>query len=306
MPPEAPSSGRPMIGLIDYHSQTDTARCIDSILATAAEDLDVVVVVNGGTFTSAHPQVRTIRPDRNLGFAGGCNLLLTLAHDTRAPWLWVLNNDCTLEEGWPQHLTSALNHSSADLITSVTLHGDSGLVWFGGGEYHSKTNRQHHAHYGEEISELSLPELSPTVWASGANIVVRRHVLDANLPFDEDLFLYREEFDWQRANRLTVDLIGHPLVRHYPGSTTGRTAGNLEAYFSARNSWVTGHRYLRRMNWPLFRVVWLWDFAIKPILRRDWTAARAAYLGWRNRQMPGHAALEFYVSLSRATTEDTP
>ncbi|MGF9759621.1 glycosyltransferase family 2 protein [Microvirga sp. 0TCS3.31] len=306
MQSDVSAPARPMIGLIDFHSQSDTERCIDSILATAAEDIDIVVVDNGQDFQSDDPRVRTIRPHRNVGFAGGCNLLLSSARDSDAPWLWLLNNDCTLEEGWPEHLSVALQRSAADLVTTVTLLGDSDRVWFGGGEYREKTNRQHHAYYGEDIANVSLPEISATAWASGANIVVRRHVLEANLPFDEDLFLYREEFDWQRRNRLTVDLVGWPLVRHYAGSTTGTTGGNLEAYFSARNSWVTGHRYLSRSNLPLFRGAWLWDFVLKPVLRRDWTAARAAYLGWRNRHVAGHAALESYISLSRANTEGTP
>jgi GT2 family glycosyltransferase len=57
------------------------------------------------------PDVRIIRSDRNLGFAGGCNLALRDLDDVDAVAL--VNSDVFVEPGWLEPLAQALSHNPA-------------------------------------------------------------------------------------------------------------------------------------------------------------------------------------------------
>lgn len=297
----ADASPVPMVGLIDYHSGDVTERCIESVLSTSSVPLQFVIVDNGGAVRIDRPDVTVIEPGRNLGFAGGCNVLLDRARAAGAPWLWILNNDCTLEHGWLPHVEAAVASGFADIYTSVSLHGDTDRVWYGGGRIEAATNRHSHEFYGELATTLDLPALSRTQWASGANLIVPRATFVDCAPFDEHLFLYREETDWQRTNGFTVGLIGTPLVRHYAGATTRSLGPSLETFFSARNSWITGNRYLTRARRVRFWTAWLTDFVAKPLLRGRFGQLRAGWSGRAARNLSGPEALGIFQRISDPT-----
>ena len=63
---------------VNYNGLNDTCALIDSI--TFNEDMEVIVVDNGSTkdessiLQKLYPNIKIIRSDQNLGFAGGNNL----------------------------------------------------------------------------------------------------------------------------------------------------------------------------------------------------------------------------------------
>ena len=83
---------------VNYNGLGDTCALIDSIASD--DSVEVIVVDNGSSVDESqeiarrYPQVRTIRSDRNLGFAGGNNLGL---HAARGRYLLLINNDTFFE-----------------------------------------------------------------------------------------------------------------------------------------------------------------------------------------------------------------
>ncbi len=91
-----------------------TLRCLRSVLATelAGGCLDVVLVDNASNDGVADAvgaelaQVTVVRSERNLGFAGGCNL--GMSRLGTVDYVALLNNDATVEPGWLTPLVDAL------------------------------------------------------------------------------------------------------------------------------------------------------------------------------------------------------
>lgn len=86
---------------VSYKSNDYVARMLASLFAhTRACDVEVLVVINGdgsdsSELEAAYPNVRWIKSERNLGFAGGCNLAITQA---TGDYLLLVNPDVVFTE----------------------------------------------------------------------------------------------------------------------------------------------------------------------------------------------------------------
>jgi len=100
--------------VVNFHGGVRTVDCVRAVAATTwpAERLRIFVVDNGDTapvaddLRRAVPDCLVLRPGRNLGFAGACNLALAAA--SGCDYVALLNNDATPDPGWLEHLTGAL------------------------------------------------------------------------------------------------------------------------------------------------------------------------------------------------------
>src|SRR5690348_9785519 len=84
---ERMSSAVPSVAVIvvNWNRQTDTLRCLESLVAAGQPQADVFLMDNASTdgtvaaVRAAFPSVRVIENERNLGFAAGNNVALRLA-----------------------------------------------------------------------------------------------------------------------------------------------------------------------------------------------------------------------------------
>lgn len=107
MSAEQPSEPLVSVIVVAYRNRETIGACLDSVAAQDGVACEVLVVDNSpdmGTWAAlrearrAHPHrdVSALRPGRNLGFAGGCNLG---ARHARGRYLLFLNPDAALEPG---------------------------------------------------------------------------------------------------------------------------------------------------------------------------------------------------------------
>ena len=95
--------------IVNYNGLNDTCALIDSI--TFNEDMEVIVVDNGskeneaGILQEQHPNIKVIRSDKNLGFAGGNNLGIKAS---KGKYLYLINNDTVFKKFNPNVLTKRL------------------------------------------------------------------------------------------------------------------------------------------------------------------------------------------------------
>jgi GT2 family glycosyltransferase len=103
--------------VLNYNGGDLTVECVERLRATEwpADRFEIVLVDNASSdgvvdrVRAEWPDVRIITSDRNLGFAGGCNLALRDlgAFDAVA----LVNNDVLVEPGWLAPLARALGHN---------------------------------------------------------------------------------------------------------------------------------------------------------------------------------------------------
>ena len=117
-PPPAPDGGlrsrRVGVVVLNHDGGELTLRCLRSVLATELPGgcLEVVLVDNAScdgvtdAVGAELPQVTVVRSERNLGFAGGCNL--GVSRLGTVDYVALLNNDATVGPDWLTPLVNAL------------------------------------------------------------------------------------------------------------------------------------------------------------------------------------------------------
>jgi GT2 family glycosyltransferase len=161
------------------------------------KDDEIVVVENGsrdgtvGVVRAAAPRARVLEQDRNLGFAGGCNVG---AAASTAPLLLFLNPDAMPTPGCLQALRAAAAERPGwgAWQALITLPG--------GREINTSGGETHFLGMGWAGSCGDPVETAPEVptevsFASGAALVVRREAWDRVRGFDERYFMYGEDLD---------------------------------------------------------------------------------------------------------------
>lgn len=204
------ASGRPACVLLDKSALSRTA-------LTTAEGL--VLVQN----------------DRNAGFAGGNNIVLSLLKEEDA-YIWLLNPDMTVQEntlGALMHvagrraIAGAVLKSSADREKVLMYGGGKVNYWSGTISFIEKTSQ--------------LPALE---YISGGSMLVHASAFNDVGLLPEDYFLYWEESDWCYAAlkkgytlQVSLDAVCYDKV----STTIGR--GFLSDYFYTRNGLLFIKKY---------------------------------------------------------------
>lgn len=229
----APRPDKPFFSvlIVNWNSAEHLNECLDALVYQIYLDFEVLLLDNGSdqplpidlTETFSALDLTVVRSDKNLGFAGGNNLL---ARSSTAKYLVLLNTDAFPEPDWLETLHSATQrypHSffASRLVSAsdpTTLDGEwnvyhaSGLAW-----------RHNHA---KSILHAT-PNERPVFSACAAAGAYPREAFDAIEGFDEDFFAYMEDIDLD----FRLQLAGYPcvylpnaVVRHVgAGSTFSRS-----------------------------------------------------------------------------------
>lgn len=192
---------------------------VAALLGSPGVTVDVVLVDNGCTDGAVDriegtPGVTVVRPDRNLGFAGGCNAGAEVA---TGEVLVLVNPDAIVA---PEALAvlseGALRPGVGIATASVRLADRPHLLNSAGNEIHF-TGMSWSGHFEEEASDHTTEQ--DVVAASGAAMAIRRRLWQELGGFDEDFFAYYEDADlslrcWLRGLRV-VFLPGAIVAHRY-------------------------------------------------------------------------------------------
>jgi hypothetical protein len=190
--------------IVNYNGGHDLIRCLDLLSRTDYDNYHVIVVDNGSTDGSAddlpydHPDVRVIRSEENLGFAGGNNLA---ACHAAGDYLAFLNPDTVVERGWLSHLVRALEQDE-----QVGLATSKVLLMNAPDRINACGNAMHITGLtlcrGTSCGAGAYGRAEDVAAVSGAAFVIRRDLFEALGGFDEDFFLYMEDTDLSLRARL--------------------------------------------------------------------------------------------------------
>ena len=233
---------------VNYNGLKDTCALIDTI-PFDEYSLEVIVVDNASkedeasTISARYPQVKVIRSEKNLGFAGGNNLGIRAA---QGKYLYFINNDTVLyreeREAGKDAFRSLIDRlESSDKIGMVCpkirfAWDDAPIQFAGYTPLSSVTLRNRSIGFGEKDNgQYNTPHSTP--YAHGAAMMVKREAIERAGLMPEDYFLYYEELDWSMMIRRAGYQIWYEpaaTIYHKESQATGQNSP-LRTYYITRN-----------------------------------------------------------------------
>jgi GT2 family glycosyltransferase len=203
--------------VVAYGDEPWLERCVSSLVASDDVVVDVIVVDNTGTGPAVdalegRDRVKVVRPGRNLGFAGGCNLG---ARSASGDVIALVNQDAVVEPATLSRLADVARRPGVAIATaSIRLaHAPDRL--------NSAGNDVHFLGFGWSGS-YDLPATArdvevDAVAASGAGMAMRRDLWEELDGFAEEYFAYHEDAElsvrcWHRGRR--VVFVPDAIVTH--------------------------------------------------------------------------------------------
>lgn len=237
---------------VNYNGYDLTCAMIDSLRRHVSTPLEIVVVDNGSARDEAallrqrYPDIKALRSQRNLGFAGGNNLAMAAA---TGDCLLLLNNDTEVSDDTLHYLCQTLDGdpSIGAVCPKIRFFAPPRHIQFAGYTPLTRiTMRNSLIGFGRpDEGQYDTPHDTP--YAHGAAMMVRREAFQKAGPMPEIYFLYYEELDWSVRIRKKGWRIAYDprcTVFHKESATTGQQSP-LRSYYLTRNRLLFAWRNLR-------------------------------------------------------------
>lgn len=257
---------------INYNGLEDTCTLIESIPFN--ENMEVIVVDNASNNQEAdlivqrYPQVKVIKSERNLGFAGGNNLGILAA---QGKYLFLVNNDTVFKNFSVQGLIDKMGSSSEIGIVCPKIRfawGNNPIQYTGYTPLSRITVRNRAIGFGEN-DHGQYDTAHPTPYAHGAAMLIRRDAIDKVGLMPDCYFLYYEELDWSMMfTRAGYQIWYEPTctIYHKESQTTGQNSP-LRTYYLTRNRLLLVRRNPQSFNKPLAYLYLIGIVAVRDILK---------------------------------------
>jgi GT2 family glycosyltransferase len=234
---------RVAIVVLNWNGWRDTLACVASLQKLNYPNVQLIVVDNGSTdgsqvhIASHLPDVQFIQTGKNLGYGGGCNAGIRLAMEQGADYVWLVNNDATVD---PLALTEMVHMADVQVeigaVGSVLYDANQPeqIQLWGGGKVRFWSGTAHHRVGPAEID-----------YVSGASMLLRRQAIERVGMFDDQTyFMYWEDTDLGFRLRCAGWLLvvaEKSRVWHKLSASLGRGSHQIDKYFTC-----SGIRFFRR------------------------------------------------------------
>ena len=225
---------------INYNGLKDTCALIESFPFN--DKMEVIVVDNASENNEAEqisnrfPDVKVIKSDKNLGFAGGNNLGIKAS---KGKFLFLVNNDTYFEDFNIQALIDRLNSDPNIGIVCPKIKfawSPQPFQFAGYTQLSNITIRNQAIGFGEEDhGQYDVAHTTP--YAHGAAMLIKRETIDKVGLMPECYFLYYEELDWSMMfTRAGYQIWYEPkcTIYHKESQATGQNSP-LRTYYITRN-----------------------------------------------------------------------
>jgi GT2 family glycosyltransferase len=233
--------GRPDVSVIvvSYNTREILHGCLEAVQQSTNVTAEVFVVDNHSTDGSADmvardfPDVFLIRNSENRGFAAANNVAMSRAGGR---FVLLLNPDTVVRPEAIGTLAGFLaSHSDVGICGPLVLN-PNGSFQSCGYLYPTLLSEIRQSKNLGKLLRVVVgppPELGPRVaptdaeWVDGCCLMIRREVIDAIGPLDEQFFMYAEELDWCfNAKRRGWRIVAHPgtSIIHYGGQSSAQVA----------------------------------------------------------------------------------
>lgn len=240
--PEGPGIPGLLSVLIPVYGQAElTAKCLQALQAARGGPTEIIVLDNGSTdatqvLLKAHPEVRSLRVERNLGFARGSNLAAAIS---RGEFLVLLNNDTEVQPGWDLALRDELARPQSGAVGLRLLYPD-GSVQHAGLAF-GADGLPWHIYRGFPAEAPEVMQRRTLHAVTGACLGMRRKLWQQLGALDENYINCYEDVDLclkVRAAGLEVVYRPDGCVIHHEGRTEGRSDRVTHSWLVLQESWA--------------------------------------------------------------------
>ena len=227
---------------------------------------EIIVVDNGSrdnflpSWQTSYPNVRFIRSEKNLGFAGGNNLGI---REASGEYLFLVNNDTEFSAGLIESLVSVLDSKpKIGAISPKILYFDKPdiIQYAGFTKMNMNTGRNRCIGQLEKDRGQYDHSTGSTGFVHGAAMMIRKEAINKAGLMPELFFLYYEEMDWcEKIRKAGYEVWIEPKARiyHKESMSVGKKS-LLKEYFMCRNRIL----FIRR-NAPWFsRIIFYFHFLL--------------------------------------------
>jgi len=277
------------VAVLNYRGADDTLACLASLRrldTTATSEVRVIVVDNGSgdgsvarlRAAAADPgnlaAIDLVEHPTNVGFGAGNNEAIERLLADRVDFVWLLNNDATVEPATLRALLAAAGDARVGIVGSVIFHADrpDAVQTWGGGSVSLRSGRTLDATGpGQRVDYITA-----------ASALVRATALEDVGAFDPAYFFLYEDVDLglrlrRRGWRMAV--ADEARVWHRGGGTSpARSPERMEHHAAGLVTLLRKHaRHPRRAALPM-----LGYYAWLSVRERTPVLALAAWRGWRS------------------------
>lgn len=237
---------------VNYNGGADTCEMIESLKQHENYPYELIVVDNASAglddytlLKEKYPDVKVIRSDKNLGFAGGNNIGIPYATGN---YLFFLNNDTIINRPILEILVKRLESDAKIGCVSpkTTFWPQNNKLQYAGATKMSYiTLRNEFTGYmQDDDGRFDTPH--ETAFANGAAMMIRTADIQKFGLMAEHYFLYYEELDWcsfmQKAG-FTIWYEPKAVVGHKESASVGLQSP-LQVYYHTRNRLIFAQRTL--------------------------------------------------------------
>jgi GT2 family glycosyltransferase len=231
--------------VLNYRTPEQTWLAVRSLQSSFTRTGNILVVDNdsgdgsAATFQQSLENVRVIQSEKNLGFAGGCNLGIRAALDGGARLILLMNSDAIVAPEALGHLVEAMNRNATlGIVAPVLLSREEpDQVSSAGISFSERTGRMRHRGVGRRMSALGSARLRNVDAVSGCVMLIRREVFAAIGLLDEAYFFSFEDVDFclrARHAGFETACVHDARAYHEGGRSIGRRSAK-RIYFGTRN-----------------------------------------------------------------------
>jgi GT2 family glycosyltransferase len=263
-----PTQSAPLVVIVvlNWNGRDDTVACVESLRGLRYQNARVLIVDNGSTddsvavFARRFPDLRCLQTGSNLGFAEGNNVGMRMALADGADYVWLINNDATVDPDALDRLVEAAESRPDVGIVGPKIYyaAEPRRIWFAGGTI-SPLGRLGHEGWNR-IDEGQWDTPRETTYVTGCAFLVKRAVLEKVGLFAPEYFLLFEEVDLcLRARRAGFRCWVEPraVVYHKVSASFGGFSAQYYYYF-VRNYVLFQRRHVIPVRGWVARLALAW------------------------------------------------
>lgn len=233
--------------ICNYNKSNYVTNCIQSVIESAFQEFDIIVVDNASTDDSVEAiqrlyadKVKLFVNKENLGGSGGFNTGIRYAVEQGYEYVWCLDNDVLVDEQAIGALYDFMeHHPEVGMTGSKVYHMEApdyvqqfgiDVIW---DEYCCE------AKYHNYLEDGTMPEVVYSDAVAACSVLVRTSLIRQIGPLPEENFLYWDDTEWGiRCNRAgyKVASLGSSKVLHCMGAKK-ESVNTFPLYYSWRN-WI--------------------------------------------------------------------
>ena len=245
--------------ILNWNGSNYLQQFLPSVCASTYPNLQVIVGDNASTDNSVeyiqanYPHIKVISNEKNYGFAGGYNKILT---QVESEYFILLNSDVEVHPDWIQPVIELMGADSAIAVAQPKILS-----------YKNKDKFEYAGAAGGFLDMFGYPfcrgrifdtvesdngqydDVAEIFWASGAALFVKRNKWIEVGGLDDDFFAHMEEIDlcWRLKNQGYKIMYCPGSVVYHLGGGTLNAENPFKTYLNFRNNLI-----LIQKNLPFF------------------------------------------------------